>query len=123
MSISAPPTRTIALTAFSRLADRWELTPDERATLLATSPRSVRRWKVDPAAAELSRDQMERISYMLGIFSGLRTVLGETNFADAWIRQPNLDFGGSAPLRRLLAGNVGDLAFVRDYVDRWVRGW
>lgn len=123
MLASVSRSTSTALRSFWRIADRWELNQEERATLLATTSRSVRRWKLDPASADLSRDQMERISYVLGIFAGLHAVLGETDFADAWIRRPNLDFGESPPLRRMLAGNVGDLAFVRAYVDRWVVGW
>lgn len=61
---------------------------------------------------------------MLGIFAGLRMVLGETtSLADEWIMRPNLDFGDRSPLARMLAGNVGDLAFVRSYVDRWASDW
>jgi hypothetical protein len=66
---------------------------------------------------------MERISYVLGIFTGLRTVLGEVSLADDWVRRPNSDFAGSRPLDRMLAGNVGDLAYVRGYVDQWLSGW
>ena len=123
MLTTPPISRTVALSAFWRLADRWNLDQEERATLLATSSRSIRRWTSDPTAADLNRDQMERISYMLGIFSGLHAVLGATDLADAWVRRPNLDFGNGPPLQRMLAGNVGDLAFVRSYVARWVSGW
>ena len=112
----------IALKAFNRIAKRWGLDRKARATLLATSTRSIDRWDDDPSAAELSRDQLERISYLLGIFSGLRTVLGDVKLADDWVRGKNRDFGDASPLDRMLAGNVGDLAYVRSYVDRWVAG-
>lgn len=123
MLASPPHSRIVALKAFFRIADRWKLGRDERATLLATSPRSISRWQGDARSADLNRDQMERISYLLGIFAGLHSVLGASKLADEWIRRPNRDFGDGLPLGRMLAGNVGDLAFVRSYVDRWVAGW
>jgi uncharacterized protein (DUF2384 family) len=112
----------VALKAFSRIAERWVLNRKARATLLATTTRSVDRWEADPNSAELSRDQMERISYIIGIYGGLQTVLGKVDLADAWVRRPNLDFGDTRPIDRMLAGNVGDLAYVRAYVDRWAAG-
>jgi uncharacterized protein (DUF2384 family) len=112
-----------AIRGFFRIADIWGLDRGDRATLLATSPRSVDRWKSDAKSADLTRDQIERISYVLGIYAGLHTILGESALADDWIRRPNEDFGDAAPLDRMLAGNVGDLADVRRYVDAWRIGW
>ena len=117
-----PDPRPVALEAFQRIADRWKLTREDRATLLASSPRSVSRW-ARRGKPDLNRDQLERISYVLGIFSGLHTLLGDAPLADEWVRRPNADFGDSTPLSRMLAGNVADLAFVRDYIDRWLSGW
>lgn len=112
-----------ALRAFFRIGDAWGLDRRQRATLLASSERSVDRWKSDAASAELTRDQLERVSYVLGIYGGLHAILGESPFADEWVRRPNGDFGEAPPLDRMLAGNVGDLAFVRSYIDAWRVGW
>jgi antitoxin Xre/MbcA/ParS-like protein len=112
-----------ALRAFFRIGDAWGLDRGQRATLLASSPRSIDRWKSDAASAELTRDQVERVSYVLGIYGGLHAILGESPFADEWVRRPNGDFGDTPPLDRMLAGNVGDLAFVRSYIDAWRVGW
>jgi uncharacterized protein (DUF2384 family) len=109
----------VVLRAFSRIADAWSLGHAARATLLAASPRSVDRWKNDPSSAQLNRDQFERISYILGIYSGLHAILGESVLADDWVRRPNTDFSGRAPIDVMLAGNVGDLFEVRRYVDAW----
>jgi hypothetical protein len=73
-------------------------------------------------AADPSRDQVERLSYILGIYGGLHSILGEVPLADEWVSRANLDFGDQSPMQRMLAGNVGDLAFVRAYVDRWSAG-
>jgi uncharacterized protein (DUF2384 family) len=123
MLTSTSDTRAVALNAFRRIADRWKLGRELRATLLAASPRSISRWQSENSAPDLTRDQLERISYILGIFSGLHAVLGDTPLADEWVQRPNADFGDRTPLDRMLAGNVGDLAYVRAYVDRWAAGW
>jgi hypothetical protein len=123
MLASLSDSNTVTLNAFWRIADRWGLGREERARLLATSPRSISRWQGERGIPDLSRDQLERLSYLLGIFSGLHTILGDTPLADAWVRRPNADFGERTPLDRMLAGNVGDLAHVRAYVDRWAAGW
>jgi len=59
------------------------------------------------------------VSYVLGIYGGLHAILGESPFADEWVRRPNGDFGDATLLDRMLAGNVGDLASVRSYVEAW----
>jgi hypothetical protein len=112
-----------ALRGFFRIADVWGVSRRGRATLLAASERSVDRWASGASSATLTRDQVERISYVLGIYGGLHAILGESPFADDWVRRPNDDFGGASPLERMLAGNVGDLAHVRRYVDAWRVGW
>jgi hypothetical protein len=112
-----------AVRGFFRIADLWRLDRGECATLLSTSTRSVDRWKQNADSAELNRDQVERISYVLGIYGGLHSVLSDSSLANGWVRQPNRDFGDAPPLNRMLAGNVSDLVEVRRYVDAWRIGW
>ena len=69
------------------------------------------------------RDQVERLSHVIGIYGGLHAILGESPLADDWVRRPNVDFGNAAPLDRMLAGNVGDLVDVSRYVEGWRVGW
>jgi hypothetical protein len=116
-------TTAAALRGFFSIADAWGLARRERATLPAASPRSVDRWTNEADSAGLNRDQVERISYVLSIYGGLHAILGESPLADEWVRRPNADFGECPPLDRMLAGNVGDLAEVRRYVDTWRAGW
>lgn len=120
----APPRSkaAVAVSAFFRIAKSWKLGRDQCATLLAATTRSIDRWK-SGERVELSRDQFERISYILGIYSGLHAILGESPIAETWVLQANADFGDRPPLERMLAGNVGDLLDVRRYVDRWHNGW
>lgn len=116
---SAPAIRT-----FQRIAKTWALSPSERQILLGV-PRSTF-FKVvrEPERARLSRDTLERISYIFGIFSALQVLLPRKDAANSWIRNPNDGtlFKGHSPLELMLGGKVSDLFVVRRYLDG-ERGW
>ncbi len=112
------------LRAFIRIAEAWALSIDEQLSLLGQPPRSTFfAWRKQPDKANLSRDTLERLSNLLGIYKSLQILLPDAAAADAWVRQPNTAplFGGKPALARMLAGNVGDLNLVRRYLDG-VRG-
>lgn len=66
---------------------------------------------------------MARIGYLLGIHRALRTLFANPENVYGWINRPNEDFGGQAPLARMLGGDVTDLAYVRQYLDGMRGGW
>lgn len=106
-----------ALRTFFRIADAWHLNEQEQMQLLGLDSRStLQNWKRGAVAA-ISRDALERISYVLGIYKGLQILLPQT--ADEWIRKSNSagPFGGRSALDRMVSGNVADLYLVRQYVD------
>jgi uncharacterized protein (DUF2384 family) len=107
------------LKAFARIADIWGLSIAEQQKLLGISSRSTYfKWKKDPQV-RLSRDTLERLSYLLGIYKALQILLPQAQAADQWIRRPNEEplFGGRSALERMLSGNVADLYLVRQYLD------
>jgi hypothetical protein len=108
-----------ALRAFFELAERWKLRVADQRKLLGDPPESTfYKWKRERDGA-LSRDTLERISYLLGIFKALAILFPQPDRADAWLRRPNdaPTFGGKAALDRMLSGNVADLYVVRQYLD------
>ncbi len=112
------------LRAFARIAEAWGLSVDEQLNLLGQPPRSTFfAWRKHPEKASLSRDTLERLSNLLGIYKSLEILLPDAAAADAWVHQPNsaAPFGGRSALQRMLAGNVSDLNLVRRYLDG-VRG-
>ncbi|MFT3906705.1 MAG: MbcA/ParS/Xre antitoxin family protein [Steroidobacteraceae bacterium] len=116
---SLTPAATAALRAFFNIAGRWQLSSQEQRVLLGNPPASTFfKWKKE-LNGTLSRDVLERVSYVLGIYKALQILLPDAERADAWIRQPNAAplFGGEPALKRLLGGNVGDLYVVRQYLD------
>lgn len=108
-----------ALRTFFRIAETWSLSADEQARLLGLSDvRTLQRWRRG-GVSRLSRDTLERISYVFGIFKAINMLLPRPERADAWMRAPNSAplFRGRSALERMTAGNVGDLYAVRQYLD------
>jgi hypothetical protein len=114
-----------AMRTFFRIADAWRLSPDEQMTLLGMTSRSTYfKWKKE-GAARLSRDLLERLSYVFGIYKALQVLLPSADAADAWVRRPNAapPFNGQSALDRMLSGQVADLYLVRRYLDAERGGW
>ena len=114
------------LRAFFNIARDWSLSLDEQLVLLGAPGRSTFfKWKSAPETADLKRDTLERLSYLLGIYKALQVLLPATPAADAWIKKPNDAplFAGQSALARMLGGNVADLVAVRQYLDARRGGW
>jgi hypothetical protein len=111
------------LRAFFRIGERWKLTTDEQMRLLGLEARSTFfKWKKEGAV--VSRDTLERISYILGIYKALQILIPNRESADAWVKHPNKAplFGGRPALDRMLKG-VSGLYVVRQYLDGQLSGW
>ncbi|WP_407671275.1 MbcA/ParS/Xre antitoxin family protein [Paraburkholderia phymatum] len=114
------------LRAFFKIASAWELSTDEQIKLLGSPGRSTLfKWRQEPQTARLSRDTLERLSLLLGIYKALQILLPQPAAADAWVKRPNdaPPFGGRRALDRMLAGNISDLVAVRQYLDAMRGGW
>ncbi|HZP11926.1 MAG TPA: MbcA/ParS/Xre antitoxin family protein [Nevskiaceae bacterium] len=108
-----------ALRTFFRISEAWGLRPKEERVILGNpAPSTFFHWKKEKDGA-LSRDVLERISYVIGIYKALQILLPRAEAADAWVRKENTapQFGGRSALDRMLSGNVSDLYVVRAYLD------
>lgn len=107
------------LPVFLRITRAWGLTTEQAARLMGCGRSTLYRWKEAPEKADLSADQIERLSYVLGIYKALQILYPTPANADGWIRRPNRDplFAGRPPIERLLGGRVADLYVVRQYLD------
>mgnify|MGYP003488289908 FL=1 len=119
---AALPARNLsgpALRAFFRISAAWGLKSAEERVLLGQPPEpTFFKWKKEQDGT-LSRDVLERISYVLGIYKALQILFPDPVRADAWIKRANSAplFAGQRALDRLLSGNVSDLFVVRQYLD------
>lgn len=108
------------LPAIFAIFSQWSLTGAQQMTLLGLSnEKTLYNWKNQPEKAKLTRDLLERASYILGIYKSLEILLPDEALADQWLSTPNDNpmFNGTAPLDRLMAGQVVDLAVVRNFLD------
>jgi hypothetical protein len=108
-----------ALRAFFRIAELWKLDVRQQRILLGNPAASTFfKWKKE-LSGTLSRDVLERISYVLGIYKALQILFSDPRDADGWLARPNTagPFGGRSALERMLGGNVSDLFVVRQYLD------
>lgn len=119
-NVAAPVLRTVF-----RILDLWGLTNKEQIKLLGSPAKSTYYcWKHGDAMT-LSHDTLERLSYILGIYSALQLLLPQPTAADAWIKKSNTAplFAGRSALERMLSGQVADLFLVRQYLDAQRGGW
>jgi hypothetical protein len=110
-----------AMRLFLRVTDLWQLAVDQRRTLLGDISRpTYHNWQKGKVGT-LSRDQLERISLVLGIHKGLKLLFADEASAKRWFTSANRDlpFGGQSPLKRILHGSIDDLYLVRRYIDAW----
>ena len=106
--------------------EKWGLAAKQQMTLLGLSnEKTFYNWKNKPGTANLTKDLLERASYLLGIYKALQILLPDPTKADAWLSGPNDNrvFAGQSPLDRMLAGQVVDLAAVRNFLDAERSGW
>ncbi|WP_202801509.1 MbcA/ParS/Xre antitoxin family protein [Bradyrhizobium yuanmingense] len=111
----------VAVKLFLKLSDLWRLAVDQRRSLLGDiSKPTYHNWQ-NGKIGTLTRDQLERISLVLGIHKGLKLLFADESSAARWLTSPNRDlpFGGVSPLDRALRGSIDDLYAVRRYVDAW----
>jgi len=109
-----------ALQSFFNLSVHWKLSVAEERTLLGSPPESTfYKWKSEKTTSRMSRDTLERISYLLGIYKDLNILLPSPRAANEWVRKPNAaaGFNEQSALERMLAGSIVDLADVRRYLD------
>lgn len=108
-----------ALRSFFTLAQLWKLTEREQVRLLGLNGRYQLLSCKTGSLSGVSEETVERISYLLGIFKAINTLLPDQARADQWMRAPNAapPFGGRSALDRMVDGDISDLRVVRKYVD------
>lgn len=111
-----------ALNTFEKIIDAWDIKQTEAMTLLGyeDSTRSTYyKWKKEPETVKLSKEKLERLSYIFGIYKALQILLPNNDSADEWIKKSNTAplFSGGSALDRMLSGHVADLYLVRRYLD------
>ena len=102
------------------LLDRWQLSPNDQATLLGLSAQSrstVARYRRGEPLAD-NADLLARAGHLLGIHKALRILFPhDVDLAYRWIGAPNARFGGMAPLEIMKRHGYEGILAVRRYLD------
>ncbi|MCX7353851.1 MAG: DUF2384 domain-containing protein [Alphaproteobacteria bacterium] len=109
---------SVALKAFRRLAEHWELSNAESASLLGVSVTTWERIKRGAWDGDLTQDQLTRVSALVGIFKGLRLLFAD-DMETRWLRLKNSGplFNRAAPVDAMVEGGIPLMLEVRRYVD------
>ncbi|WP_133704250.1 MbcA/ParS/Xre antitoxin family protein [Rhizobium sp. BK313] len=105
------------------LLKAWQVTDVEACTLLGgMSARTWARWK-EGQSGRIDRDLRMRMAHLIGIHKGIRYLFKDPTRGYAWIRKPNEAFAGQSALDIMLAGELSDLARMREWLDAERGAW
>jgi hypothetical protein len=117
--ISAPIGESVqaaaGLRTFARIVDRWKLSAADAMALLGMESRStyydlLKRSRESREVKGLSKDQLDRLSYVLGIFEAIRVLFPHSEETrDGWVARANTApmFGGRSPLEIMRSSMIG----------------
>lgn len=106
------------------IASEWGLQGVEMATLLGLKIEAYRAYSHDPSQAALTSEQLERASYVLGIYKSLMILFHIADRQRGWLHHSNRGepFKGAAPINHLRSGRLEALRELRAYLDAVRRG-
>lgn len=103
------------LRTFARIVEQWKLSAADAMSLLGVDSRStyyalLKRARESREVDGLSSDQLDRLSYLLGIYEAIRTLFPHSEETrNGWITRANTDalFGGRAPVEMMRSSMIG----------------
>lgn len=110
--------QAVALKAFTRIAEAWSLTLREAAGLADMSESTWKRAKKPEFAGDLTRDQMLRLSALIGLYKSLELYF-DAPISREWVKLPNQgpEFDGARPVDAMIKGGLPKILRVRGYAD------
>ncbi|MCG8519805.1 antitoxin Xre-like helix-turn-helix domain-containing protein [Marinobacter sp. CA1] len=93
------------------ILDKWGCSITQIQHILGISRAALYRYRQNPQSASLSRDQLERLSYVLNIHASLRTLFDNPKNVYGFMSLPNDNpyFNGRTPLAVIGSGQFADL--------------
>jgi antitoxin Xre/MbcA/ParS-like protein len=103
------------LRTFARIVGQWRLRSVDAMALLGVDSRStyyelLKRAKTSKDVKGLSRDQLDRLSYLLGIYESIRVIFPHSEESrNGWVSRPNSAtlFGGRSPIEVMRSSMIG----------------
>lgn len=115
-----------ALKVVLNILDKWGCSKEEKKALLGIEADSTFfKYQKDPSSARVSRDTLERLSYLLNIHSALRILFSSPESLYGWVRKPNNHpfFDGRSAMDIMTKGRVVDLYDVMSRLNSERGGW
>ena len=114
----------VALKGFFNICREWRCSQEEMMQMLGGISRSTLAKYQKLPYIKLSRDTLERISYLLGIYKSLRVMYPTAERANRRIRlvSSEVPFSGVSALDFMARGSMKHLLQARRYFDA-KRGW
>lgn len=108
----------VALKAYARIADAWSLSLKEASALADMSESTWKRAKKPHFAGELTRDQLLRLSAVIGIYKSLELYFSEP-IARSWFTHHNTGplFAGQRPIDTAIEEGLPQILNIRTYLD------
>jgi uncharacterized protein (DUF2384 family) len=102
---------SVAFRLANNILEKWRCTAVEKQAILGLSKSSYQRYKKDNDSANLSSDQLERISYVTNIHQSLKMVFSNPDNVYGFMSMKNKNpyFNGESPLSLIKSGDFGTL--------------
>ncbi len=109
------------LRAFTRMSEFWGLSVDQQRRVLGNLPKTTYYGLLKGTGHSVSRDTLERLSLLTGIWANLEILVPDPAAAARWMGRPHPDhrFGGASPLDWMLQGTLAALVDIRRYLEAW----
>ncbi|HEV7837198.1 MAG TPA: antitoxin Xre-like helix-turn-helix domain-containing protein [Gemmatimonadaceae bacterium] len=103
------------LRTFARIVEKWKLSSADAMALLGVDSRStyyelLKRARESKEVKGLSRDQLDRLSYLLGIYEAIRVLFPHSEESrNEWVSHANSAalFGGRSPVEIMRSSMIG----------------
>ncbi len=114
----------VALKGFFNICREWGCSQEEMMQMLGGVSRSTLAKYQKLPYVKLSRDTLERISYIMGIYKSLRVMYPTAERANRRVRleTSEVPFSGTSALEFMARGSMKHLMQARRYFDA-KRGW
>lgn len=108
----------VALKAYARLVKAWSLSIKDAAALSDMSESTWRRAKKSDFSGDLTKDQLLRLSAVIGIYKSLELYFSDP-IAKIWFTQPNKGplFNGARPIDTAIEDGLPQILSIRTYLD------
>ncbi|UTM58835.1 MbcA/ParS/Xre antitoxin family protein [Photobacterium sp. CCB-ST2H9] len=107
------------------ILDKWDCNQNQQMALLGLSSRStLNKYRSNPESAKVSKDLLERMSYLLNIHKCLRILFTSEDSVYRWVQKPNSHpfFAGRSAMDVMSQGRVADLYEVASRLNAWRGG-